>query len=145
MEHVDLAGNKRSITLPAVFSKPVLILNVYEVCRTKRPCETSAKRGSVQIMWQSTIFGKISSHCQSLRGRLSPLNVAELLTRKLIYLEGRHTHTGFGYYSVPETLLRMLEVHAAKDGVTRATRRAKSERVSGILCSVFFECGCEFP
>ena len=33
---------------PCGFSEPVLVLNVKEVCRTKRPRETSTKRGSVR-------------------------------------------------------------------------------------------------
>ena len=65
--------------------------------------------------------------------------VAELLTKKLICSEGRRTKDfGSIYYSVPETLPQMLKKHAAKDGVSRATRRAKSERVSGILSLSLF-------
>ena len=59
--------------------------------------------------------------------------------KKLICSEGRHTKDfGSIYFSVPETLPRMLKKHAAKDGVSPAMRRAKSERVSGILSLSLF-------
>ena len=44
--------------------------------------------------------------------------------------------------SIPETLPQMPKKHAAKDGESPATRRAKSERLSGILSlSLFLERG----
>ena len=59
--------------------------------------------------------------------------------KKLICSEGRHTKDfGSIYFSVPETLPRMLKKHAAKDGVSPAMRRAKSERVSVILSLSLF-------
>ena len=60
--------------------------------------------------------------------------VAELLPKKLICSKGRQTKD-FRWIlnSIPETLPRMLKKHAAKDGTSLATRRAKSERLSGIL------------
>ena len=45
---------------------------------------------------------------------------------------------GTEVFFVPETLPRMLKKHAAKDGVSPAMRRAKSERVSGILSLSLF-------
>ena len=44
----------------------------------------------------------------------------------------------FSLVSVPETLPRMLKEHHAKDGASPATRRAKSERLSGILSLSLF-------
>ena len=43
-----LAKKKKVNHAPCGFSEPVLVLNVKEVCRTKRPRETSTKRGSVR-------------------------------------------------------------------------------------------------
>ena len=71
--------------------------------------------------------------------------VAQLLAKKSICSEGRHTK-GFCSIinSVPETLPQMLKKHAAKDGASPPTRRAKSERLSCILSLVFFLCGASF-
>ena len=70
---------------------------------------------------------------------LSVAVLAELLTKKLICLEGRHTKDFSSiYFSVPETLPRILKKHAAKDGVSPAMRRATSERVSCILSLSLF-------
>ena len=65
--------------------------------------------------------------------------VAQLLAKKSICSEGRHTK-GFCSIlnSIPETLPQMLKTHAAKDGASPATRRAKSERLSGILSFSLF-------
>ena len=54
--------------------------------------------------------------------------------KKSICSEGRHTKDFSSILnSVPETLPRMLKKHAAKDGASPTTRRAKSKRLSSIL------------
>ena len=65
--------------------------------------------------------------------------VAQLLAKKSICSEGRHTKDVSSILnSVPETLPQMLKKHAAKGGASPATRRAKSERLSGILSLSLF-------
>ena len=65
--------------------------------------------------------------------------VAQLLPKKSICSEGRHTKDFSSILnSVQETLPQMLKKHAAKDGASPATRRAKSERLSGILSLSLF-------
>ena len=66
-------------------------------------------------------------------------DVAELLAKKSICSEGRHTKDfSLILNSVPETLPRMLRKHAAKEGGSPTMRRAKSERLSGILSLSLF-------
>ena len=65
--------------------------------------------------------------------------VAQLLAKKSICSEGRHTKDFSSILnSIPETLPQMLKKHAAKDGESPATRRAKSKRLSGILSLSLF-------
>ena len=81
-----------------------------------------------------------SFHCQKQkRYRCSRFGVAETLAKKSICSEGRHTKDFSSILnSIPETLPQMLKKHAAKDGASPATRRATSERLSGILSLSLF-------
>ena len=81
-----------------------------------------------------------SSHCHKPeRYRCSRSGVAKTLAKKSICSEGRHTKDFSSILnSIPETLPQMLKKHAAKDGASPATRRAKSERLSGIISLSLF-------
>ena len=65
--------------------------------------------------------------------------VAETLAKKSICSEGRHTKDFSSILnSIPETLPQMLKKHAAKDGESLATKKTKTERLSGILSLSLF-------
>ena len=80
------------------------------------------------------------------RSACKPSGVAETSGKKSICSEERHTKDfSLILNSVPETLPRMLKKQAAKDGASPATRRAKLERLSGVLSVSLFLSGGEFP